>query len=36
MRRDEAWLQGQPDYLLRDIGIGRTEIDSIIRNGRYR
>jgi uncharacterized protein YjiS (DUF1127 family) len=36
MRRDAAWLQGQPDYLLRDIGIGRTEIDSIIRNGRYR
>jgi uncharacterized protein YjiS (DUF1127 family) len=36
MRRDETWLQSQPDYLLRDIGIKRTEIDTIIREGRYR
>jgi uncharacterized protein YjiS (DUF1127 family) len=36
MRRDEAWLRGQPDYLLRDIGVGRNEIEAIIRNGRYR
>ena len=33
MRRDENWLQSQPDYLLRDIGITRVEIDSIIRKG---
>ena len=36
MRRDQTWLQGQPDYLLRDIGIKRTEIDTIIQRGRYR
>lgn len=36
MRRDTTWLQSQPDYLLRDIGISRDEIDTIIRNGRYR
>jgi uncharacterized protein YjiS (DUF1127 family) len=36
MRRDELWLQSQPDYLLRDIGIGRGEIENIIRMGRYR
>jgi uncharacterized protein YjiS (DUF1127 family) len=35
-RRDEAWLRGQPDYLLRDIGVGRNEIEAIIRKGRYR
>ncbi|MDQ7249108.1 hypothetical protein [Dongia sedimenti] len=36
MRRDETWLQRQPDYLLRDIGIGRSEIEMTIRGGRYR
>jgi uncharacterized protein YjiS (DUF1127 family) len=36
MRRDQVWLQSQPDYLLRDIGIARTEIDLIIRKGRDR
>jgi uncharacterized protein YjiS (DUF1127 family) len=36
MRRDETWLMSQPDYLLRDIGVKRTEIDTIIRDGRYR
>jgi len=36
LRRDQSWLQRQPDYMLRDIGIGRSEIESIIRKGRYR
>jgi uncharacterized protein YjiS (DUF1127 family) len=36
MRRDATWLQNQPDYLLRDIGISRSEISAIIRDGRYR
>jgi uncharacterized protein YjiS (DUF1127 family) len=36
MRRDETWLLSQPDYLLRDIGISRREIDATIRKGRHR
>lgn len=37
MRRDEMWLLRQPDYLLRDIGIDRSEIEAIVRRGqRYR
>ena len=36
MRRDETWLQRQPDYLLRDIGVSRREIESFLRQGRYR
>jgi uncharacterized protein YjiS (DUF1127 family) len=36
MRRDTAWLKRQPDYLLRDIGVSREEIDTIIRDGRFR
>jgi uncharacterized protein YjiS (DUF1127 family) len=36
LRRDRAWLQSQPDYMLRDIGIGRGEIEAIIRRGRHR
>jgi len=36
LRRDEALLWRQPDYLLRDIGVGRSEIERIIRKGRYR
>jgi uncharacterized protein YjiS (DUF1127 family) len=35
-RRDATWLQSQPDYLLRDIGISRAEISAIIRQPRYR
>jgi uncharacterized protein YjiS (DUF1127 family) len=35
MRRDEYFLLGQPDYILRDIGIGRGEIESAVR-GRTR
>ena len=30
LRRDEAFLLGQPDYMLRDIGIGRSEIYTAI------
>ena len=33
-RRDEHFLLSQPDYILRDIGIGRGEIESAVR-GRY-
>ena len=36
LRRDQAALQSQPDYLLRDIGVSRAEIESIIRRRRYR
>lgn len=36
VRRDEAWLRRQPDYLLRDIGVSRGEIETIIRRGRFR
>ncbi len=35
-RRDQAWLQSQPDYLLRDIGISRAEIEGILRGVRTR
>lgn len=31
IRRDRAWLEDLPDYLLRDIGIDRSEISSVIR-----
>jgi uncharacterized protein YjiS (DUF1127 family) len=31
IRRDEAWLQRQPDYLLRDIGLEREEISRTLR-----
>jgi len=34
--RDRTWLQSQPDYLLRDIGVSRTEIEAILRGARYR
>jgi uncharacterized protein YjiS (DUF1127 family) len=36
LRRDQTWLQSQPDYMLRDIGISRGEIETLIRRGRYR
>jgi uncharacterized protein YjiS (DUF1127 family) len=36
MRRDEIWLKQQPDYLLKDIGVGRAEIETMLRLGRYR
>jgi uncharacterized protein YjiS (DUF1127 family) len=36
LRRDQTWLQRQPDYMLRDIGIGRGEIETITRGGRFR
>lgn len=29
IRRDRAWLDELPDYLLRDIGIKRSEISSV-------
>ena len=35
-RRDQTWLQSQPDYLLRDIGVSRAEIEGILRGVRYR
>ncbi len=35
VRRDEAWLKRQPDYLLRDIGLDRGEIGAALRAGRY-
>ena len=34
IRRDRARLEEFPDHLLRDIGIGRSEIRSITRFGR--
>jgi len=33
-RRDERQLMEMPDYLLKDIGIGRSEISSAVRQGR--
>jgi uncharacterized protein YjiS (DUF1127 family) len=30
-RRDELFLLSQPDYILRDIGIGRGEIEFAVR-----
>lgn len=33
-RRDEALLLGKPDHILRDIGIGRSEIPSVVRRGK--
>ena len=35
IRRDEAFLKRQPAYLLRDIGLERSEIGTVVRNGRY-
>jgi uncharacterized protein YjiS (DUF1127 family) len=35
-RRDEAWLMRQPDYLLRDIGLERNEINRALRETGYR
>jgi uncharacterized protein YjiS (DUF1127 family) len=35
-RRDQTWLQSQPDYLLRDIGVSRAEIEGILRGVRMR
>jgi uncharacterized protein DUF1127 len=32
--RDQAWLDELPDYLLRDIGISRSEISSATRFGK--
>lgn len=36
IRRDEAWLQSQPDYLLRDIGLARNEIEAVVRRRDFR
>lgn len=33
-RRDEYFLMSQPDYILRDIGIGRGEIEAAVRGRR--
>ena len=33
-RRDEHFLLSQPDYILRDIGIGRGEIEAAVRGRR--
>ena len=33
IRRDRAWLDELPDYLLRDIGIKRSEISSATWSG---
>ena len=35
VRRDAAWLQNQPDYLLHDIGVSRADIEAIVRHGRF-
>jgi uncharacterized protein YjiS (DUF1127 family) len=35
-RRDENWLRRQPDYLLRDIGLERRDINHALRQARYR
>jgi uncharacterized protein YjiS (DUF1127 family) len=34
-RRDQDALMRQPDYLLRDIGLDRRDIDAALRHGRY-
>ena len=34
VRRDEAWLKRQPAYLLRDIGLERSEINRVLRQAR--
>jgi uncharacterized protein YjiS (DUF1127 family) len=34
-RADRRQLMGYPDYMLRDIGISRSEIDSVLRHGRH-
>jgi uncharacterized protein YjiS (DUF1127 family) len=36
MRRDEAWLKRQPDYLLRDVGLERNEINRALRQTGWR
>ena len=36
IRRDEAFLKRQPDHLLKDIGLERSEIQTTVRNGRFR
>jgi uncharacterized protein YjiS (DUF1127 family) len=36
VRRDEAWLKGQPAYLLRDVGLERGEVNRALREARYR
>jgi len=36
VRRDEAWLRRQPDYLLRDVGLERSEIGRVVRLGDFR
>jgi uncharacterized protein YjiS (DUF1127 family) len=33
LSKDRAWLEDLPDYLLRDIGIDRSEISSVVRFG---
>jgi uncharacterized protein YjiS (DUF1127 family) len=33
-RRDQRQLMEMPDYLLKDLGIGRSEIPSAVRQGR--
>ena len=35
VRRDEAFLKRQPDYLLRDLGLERREIGTVVRRGRF-
>jgi uncharacterized protein YjiS (DUF1127 family) len=34
-RRDAEHLAGLNDYLLKDMGITRTDIDAVVRRGRY-
>lgn len=36
IRRDERHLAELPDFLLRDIGLGRGEIASVVRGSRIR
>lgn len=33
IRRDERLLLGQPDHLLRDVGIARRDIRAVLRSG---
>jgi uncharacterized protein YjiS (DUF1127 family) len=34
IRQDRRALQSMPDHMLRDIGVSRSEIDSVLRYGR--
>ena len=35
-RRAMLWLEGQPDWMLKDIAVGRSEIGAVVGYGRSR